>query len=106
MNFGKADTIYSRNESFKKDFLKARSIECYRTDENNFHEIDRYHTDNLGDYMEWGKLIRTNKVVVDWQLMDEQTYNNTIGANSSSKFTDYYDKEDLVLVVLYGDPEE
>ena len=106
MNYGKAKTILNENKGFQKDFAAARCVECYDTAENFRYSGSRFHTDALGEYCEWADLIQTERVIVDWELMNEDDYNNSIEANSSGKFSDYYDKGDKVLVVLYGEAEE
>ena len=106
MNFGKAKNILNENKGFNKDFAAARCVECYETDEGFRYSGSRYHTDALGEYAEWEDLIQTDRVVVDWELMDEEEYNQTIEVNASGKFTDYYNKGDKILVVLYGEAEE
>lgn len=37
---------------------------------------------------------------IEWSLMDEEEYNNTVLANTGSRFDDFYEKNDRVLVIV------
>ena len=104
MNYGKAKTILEECHPFKKAFDMAINVECYQVDKDKHG--NPFHSDALRNYMPWDSLIKTDNIVVDWELMDEQRYNETIDANTSSEFLEIYDKNNLVLVVLYDTEEE
>lgn len=35
--------------------------------------------------------------------MDEEDYNNTILANAGDRFTDIYEKDDKILIIIFSD---
>ena len=98
------EKILEKYPTLNDDLECTSNIECYKYNEN--WKGNRYHTDAISGYMEWDELLQTDKTIIDWELMDEMKYNESILANASNDFTDLYDKDDLVLVVLYGDAEE
>lgn len=68
-------------------------VEVYRTisDRNK-----RIHT----DYMRAVDDYDTGVEVAEFELMDEEEYNKTVFANCGNLFSDYYDPDDKVLVIL------
>ena len=98
------EKVLEKYPTLKDDLERTPNVECYKYNEN--WKGNRYHTDAISGYMEWNELLQTGKTIIDWELMDEMEYNESILANASNNFTDFFDKGDLVLVILYGDAEE
>lgn len=90
-----------------KEILNANSyddVEFYRPmDEQHFNSCD-LHGDTL-----WGSEPITNdEDVLEWQIMDEEDYNNTILANSGDdeSFAELFGDEDakILVIVLHEHP--
>lgn len=100
----KVEEILEKYPTLKDDLERTPLVECYRYNES--WKGNRYHTDAISDFMEWYDMLRADKIIVDWKLMDEMEYNESILANSSDNFSDFCEEDDLILVILYRDPEE
>lgn len=67
-------------------------VEFYK---DKFEKRIGFHTDRI----EYIDEFTGDEEIVEWELMDEELYNNTILANCDSRFTDFYDSEDKILVI-------
>lgn len=57
-----------------------------------------FHTDQIQALDD--SMYSLSDEVLDYELMDEEDYNNTVCANSSVSFSDVYEDNDKVLVIL------
>lgn len=101
--YGKAKTIVKDYQNFAAALNAAAAVECYR---RNPSWNNKYHTDALGDSVEWDELVNSDLEIDDWELMDEVEYNATVLANTCTRFDELFNPGDKVLVILYTDPEQ
>ena len=97
--------IRETNPVFSYNFNNADHVECYRY--NDEYDGDKYNDAALDGQSEidWSELCALNNaVVVDFQLMNKDEYESTVMDGWTSSFTDYFEEEDLILVVLYATP--
>jgi hypothetical protein len=73
---------------------KFTAVEVYEFTDKR-HSI---HTDSIRE-LDPNEYNDNSEVIAD-SLMDEEEYNNTILANTSTRFTDIYNKDDKVLVIV------
>lgn len=98
----KPNRIRATNPVFNGVFNDADCVECYRY--NDTYDGDKYNGHALDDELEWEELLeREGAVVVDWKLMDKEDYESTVLEGSPDTFEDFFDSDDLVLVVLYAE---
>lgn len=98
----KPNRIRATNPVFNGVFNDADCVECYRY--NDTYDGDKYNGHALDGELEWEELFeREDAVVVDWKLMDKEDYESTVLEGSPDTFEDFFDSDDLVLVVLYAE---
>lgn len=91
-------TINEVIEMYKGDYTE---VEIYRYNNPSMYYNGGIHTDSI-EYLD--NDIDYNKTYdLDCQLMDEDDYNNTVLANAGEHFTDMYELEDKVLVIVLLD---
>lgn len=96
--------IRATNPVFSYNFNNADHVECYRY--NDEYDGDKYNNAALDGESEidWSELCALNNaVVVDFQLMNGDEYESRVMDGWTSSFTDYFEEEDLILVVLYAE---
>ena len=79
--------------------------EVYEVHDN--HGNDMYHTDNLGNMLydtdgngdEYLNDI-LDREVIDYEVMDEDDYNQSVLANACVYFKDIHEEEEQILVIL------
>lgn len=87
-------TIHKWLKTYEKEYKCTIQYEVYKFNSNR-HSI---HTDFITQLQ--GIEYNLNDNVIAHELMDEEEYNKTICANCSCKFSDYYNKEDKVLILI------
>ena len=90
------ETINEVLDRFKGDYI---DYEVYRFTEPAMYWRGNIHTDSI-EWLEADKLNFDKKYELDYQLMDEEDYNNTVLANCGETYADMYDEEGKVLVIV------
>lgn len=94
------ETIKEVLERYKNEYT---DVEIYRFKAPSKYYGGRIHTDTL-EYLNECFNVDYNKTFdLDEQLMDEDEYNNTVLANTGVYFTDMYNANDKVLVIILLD---
>lgn len=96
-------TVEEFMKRYKGKFIEVEDImEMY---EGKFTEIE-FYKDKFGkrygfhtDRIEYVDEFEGNEEVIEYDLMDEELYNNTILANCNERFTNFFDSGDKVLVI-------
>ena len=83
-------TIRDLMEDYRGQY---EEVEVYRTISDRNKKIHKDYMRAVDDY-------DTGVEVAEFGLMDEEEYNNTVFANCGNLFSDYYDPDDKVLVIL------
>lgn len=94
------ETINEVLQRYKGDYT---DYEVYRFTEPAMYYRGNIHTDTV-QYIGDEVSVDYDKVFnLDCQLMDEEDYNNSILANAGEYFTDFYNAEDKVLIIVLLD---
>lgn len=94
------ETINEVLQRYKGDYT---DYEIYRFTEPAMYYRGNIHTDTI-EYLSECFNINYNKTFdLDEQLMDEEEYNSTVLANTGVYFTDIYNVEDKILIIVLLD---
>jgi hypothetical protein len=76
-------------EMFKNEYY---AMEVYK---DKWGHKSGFHTDRIEELENWSE----DAEVLEYELMDEEAYNNSILANCGVSFTDMYEADDKILVI-------
>jgi hypothetical protein len=71
-------------------------IEVYKPNDTGEHFPNHFHTDNCSEIFDYSD----NSEISFVEVMDEDEYNQSICANSSELFSDYYTQGIIVLCMM------
>ncbi len=101
--------IYSRQE-FLNEYQKKNTGICEIYAAKDIYQTGNPHTDNLGSELEdkpasvFDSYSEDGMIKADFYVMEQEEYNTTIMANASLSFTDLYEENDEILIVVVSKP--